>query len=566
MINSISTIEQYKKNAFENVTQRQTPEAYWLDMPKTQNAAPQEEENDSFISNMKILTPEEARKTHNVAKIGISIAAATIFAAGATYFLLKGGGSRGLVKHFEKAKLSLERKLQTAKLDPQAMTSTSNKLNLLMLKFTNYVLDKTQAINNFTSLKDILFKRFMNLIKGGGKIHDKITDFFEKLGLKTIKSAYKSTSEQVHGVNALTRKKYFEMLNRCDAGEIIEINGVSKTKAAWFMDIQRLNSEMVKSYDKTFSPDARNGRYCNYKKLAEELKAEFSDLKVFWSQDFWKKFIADSKIMEGKIAIQNSVKAGRRELSYSILDMAKESDDIVMSMAEKIMATDAEKIMALGNIRANILKYAKNPEKNPILRKQIQQDLGKFIIELKKTGNGAKYSDEVLEQLSSDASKLLNTFNDFKQGKVEDILTIYKNILPKKDFGEVERAYKSGMKSLDSAIRVETDDFASKLRDLTLGSAPTDILSLVGGLAVLGYNLAKADNNDQRTSITLKYGIPAIATIGVSLYCNAKMLAGTKGMIAATVSSLILNRIGTTADELLKKYKAKNAENPPKTV
>jgi hypothetical protein len=246
--------------------------------------------------------------------------------------------------------------------------------------------------------------------------------------------------------------------------------------------------------------------------------------------------------------------------------MAKESDDIVMSLAEKIQASDAERIKALGNIRANIRKYAKNPEKNSILRKQITQDLENFISELKKTGKDSKYSDEVIDNISAEASRLYDTFSDFKQGKVEDILKIYKNILPKKDYGEVERAYKSGMKSLDNAIKVETDDFACKLRDLTLGSAPTDILSLVGGLSVLGYNLVKSDNNDQRLSITLKYGIPAISAIGVSLYCNAKMLAGTKAMVVATISSFILNRIGSSADDALKKYKAQKSENPPKTV
>jgi hypothetical protein len=406
----------------------------------------------------------------------------------------------------------------------------------------------------------------MNITKGGGKVHDKITEFFENLGIKTIKSAYKSTTEQVHGVKDLTRKKYFEMLNRRDSAEIIEINGVSKSRAAWFMDIEKLNSEMIKSYNKTFNQEARRGRFYKYQKLAEELRTEFSSLKVFWSKDFFKNFIADSKIMKEKIAIQKNVKAGRRELSYSILDMAKESDDIVMSLAEKIQATDAERIKALGNIRANIRKYAKNPEKNSILRKQITQDLENFISELKKTGKDSKYSDEVIDNISAEASKLYDTFNDFKQGKVEDILKIYKNILPKKDYGEVERAYKSGMKSLDNAIKVETDDFACKLRDLTLGSAPTDILSLVGGLSVLGYNLVKSDNNDQRVSITLKYGIPAISAIGVSLYCNAKMLAGTKAMVVATISSFILNRIGSSADDALKKYKAQKSENPPKTV
>ena len=109
----------------------------------------------------------------------------------------------------------------------------------------------------------------------------------------------------------------------------------------------------------------------------------------------------------------------------------------------------------------------------------------------------------------------------------------------------------------------------NKLRDLAMGSAPTDILTVLGSLGILGYNLAKSKDNDQRTSIALKYGIPALAGIGGSLYFNAKLFAGSKALICGSLLSFAINRLGTWADNTLKKYKqAKhpNVENPPKTV
>jgi hypothetical protein len=289
-------------------------------------------------------------------------------------------------------------------------------------------------------------------------------------------------------------------------------------------------------------------------------------LRIFLSRDLFNEFIADSKIYEEKVAIQNIVKKGRKELSYSIRDFAKESDDTILKMSELINFKDIEKIGLLGNIKAKIAKYARNPKKNSNFRKEIIEDLHKFIENVEKTPKDSKYEESVLTSLAIDAHKLLNKFEGFQQGKLEDILEIYKNILSPSQYAKVENSYKKGINSLDKAIKAETDDFANKLRDLTLGSAPTDILSLVGGLAVLGYNVGKADNNEQRASITLKYGIPAISAIGVSLYCNAKMFAGSKSMVAATISSFILNRIGSTADDLLKKYRAKKSENPLKTV
>ncbi len=59
--------------------------------------------------------------------------------------------------------------------------------------------------------------------------------------------------------------------------------------------------------------------------------------------------------------------------------------------------------------------------------------------------------------------------------------------------------------------------------------------------------------------------------IGVSLYCNAKLFAGTKGLLIGTLASAILNRIGVAADDMLKhrrqqKKEALKEENPPKKV
>ncbi len=164
-----------------------------------------------------------------------------------------------------------------------------------------------------------------------------------------------------------------------------------------------------------------------------------------------------------------------------------------------------------------------------------------------------------------------NGFGAFEQGKTEKILNIYKHILPPNEYKTLEKAYKAQIKSLDKSITIETEDFVSKLRDLSLGSAPTDILSLLGGLGVLSYHLGKSEDNEQRTSIALKYGIPALSLIGVSLYCNAKLYAGTKGLLIGTLASAILNRIGTTADNLLKEYRhnkkeAVENENHPKIV
>ncbi len=87
--------------------------------------------------------------------------------------------------------------------------------------------------------------------------------------------------------------------------------------------------------------------------------------------------------------------------------------------------------------------------------------------------------------------------------------------MSKEDFELVKKHILKILKTLDKAITVETDDFLNKVRDLYLGSAPTDILTILGSLATLGYHLGKSDNNEQRVSISFE-----IRYSGTQRCCN----------------------------------------------
>ncbi len=187
-------------------------------------------------------------------------------------------------------------------------------------------------------------------------------------------------------------------------------------------------------------------------------------------------------------------------------------------------------------------------------KQEISSAIETLQTEVKAAIGSGKLNSTNGKQILSELANLQSTFTDFQLGRVEELLAIYKQILPKDDYRLLTKAYSKTIKSLDRSIRTETDDFISKLRDLSMGSAPTDLLSIAGGVGILGYNLAKSDDNDQRMSISLKYGIPALAGIGVMLYCNAKLFAGTKSMLIASGSSFLVNKIGVLADDLRKKY------------
>lgn len=559
MINSIPTIEPKDNNVFGNITNKRLPSDYWLSVKQDKLVKKNEK-------NKIIMSPDEARATNNAKLIGMSIAGATVLTAASLFFLLK-GGPKGLSKNFRKFRDTLEKKVQNSKLNNTG-NSWINKSYIYLIRKLDVAQQKFEAVNNFTTLKDILFKKLMYNDFGlkplkitgntnfGKKIHDGITRIFEKIGRQSVVNSYNSTAGKITERKLICSnvEKNILLGNTYD---IIEINGLRQTKAQWLSQINDMNKQLDSTYDKYFNKNALTFRYLKVKKAAESLKLNFDKLRVFLSKDLINSFMAENVIIKEKTAMQNLVKGYRRSLSYSIADLAKDADDKIINMTQLISYKDMDKINKLNRIRQDFKLMNKSNSMDSNLKFKIINSIEDFREEILTSIRTKSIDDSVARDLLDGLDDLKKSVTQFKQGQIENILEIYRKILSPEDYAAVETAYKNGVKSLDKSIHIETEEFISKVRDLTTGGAPTDILTILGSLATLGYNLGKSDNNEQRTSISLKYGIPAIAGIGVSLYCNAKLFAGTKSLLIGSISTLIINKIGSWADELLKKHREK---------
>ena len=109
------------------------------------------------------------------------------------------------------------------------------------------------------------------------------------------------------------------------------------------------------------------------------------------------------------------------------------------------------------------------------------------------------------------------------------------------------------VKSLDKSIDTESVQYFDKVRDLVVGSAPTDVLSILGTGGVIAAGLHKAKDKDEKVSISLKYGIPAIGAVATSVYCTASLLSGSKSLIFGLLSGWAFNKIGVVVDDWRKK-------------
>lgn len=567
MINSVQTIDKRKEYTFGDFTKTDLPSNYWL------KNIEDEVKITKPISNLTLLNPDEAKKTNNLKIWGLSIAGATFLTAAGIFFILK-GGPRGLSKNFQKFRDYLENKIQTSKLENKFHTDM-NRTNMFLIKKLDMILHKFDAINNFTSFKDLLFKNIMNNKLTGkftGALHSKITKIFEKIGRQSVVNTYKKTAEKF----AKTKDLAFSMESKIGKPtEIVEINGIRKTRAQWAKQLKQMNIDLITEYNNGFEPIKLRGRYLKIKKTVKNLENKFNKLRIFWTKDLINSFMADSAITSEKLAIKTSVKNIRNNITYSTADLIKDSEEKIMKLSQSVNFKDTDKIDILARLRRDIKKLNKfsettlqvrNSDGSMVtkegLRKKILSGMDDFRAEILKSIRNKSLDKNLGQDMLDNLSELRISFIGFKQGKIEEVLNIYKKLLSPEDYKTMEKAYKSNIKKLDNSITIETEDFINKARDLSLGSAPTDIMTILGSLATLGYYLGKSDNNEERASVSLKYGIPAMAGIGTSLYCNAKLYAGSKSLIIGSISTLVVNKIGTWADKKLKQYQAaKRSQN-----
>ena len=456
MINTVS--QNYKKdNPFDLVSKRpQQSDSYWLQSQNTiQNPDIVEinnkEEKKLSIPKIQILTPEEARKTNNAKLIGLSIAGAIVLTAAGIFFVLK-GGPKGISKGFKKLQNHLEYKVQQSKLNNMSDTPL-NRFYVYMIGKLDKFQHRSEAINNYTSLKDSAFKKIMYLSKPSRYLHQVTTRLFEKIGRQAVVNAYKKSEKSFNLARDMAAGTSMKAFSR-KAGEIVEINGVKKTRIQWLEHLLKMDDDLAKSYEKYFGEESRSSRYLRIKKSAKELEEHFKDLKTFWSADLVRSFMAEDAIGAEKTAIQKLVRGHRKDISYSLKDFHIDTDKMIIQMTHSISHNDIAKINMLRNIRQSIYKYIQSGTNDGKIRKEILSGADCFRAEIAKAIKDNSMDKEVATNLLENITELRGMVVNFKSGKVEEMLDIYKKLLPESDYKTVEKFYREGVKNLDKSIKI----------------------------------------------------------------------------------------------------------------
>lgn len=517
----------------------------------------------------------EEGKSHKLAK---SVAIGALIVGFGSLALLKGIMPKGLNKRLDKLKIYLEQKVANMKAG-----KTVNKFEefyIIALRGVDSFLNKSQSINNITSWKDVGFQRLMWGKKGNRKytrkVHEWFTKLFERIGRNTVLGSYAKThkkffklSQHLEGIN--------ERLLAENAGKRITVNGKEETLAYWLESARGISQRINKNLEAGFGQDARVSRYREMKQSVSGLfdyfwGKNFKTVRTLGSKDVWQTFIADDYIKADKMNMANKVSKLRQAITHDIIDNYNSTVEALRNIDKFIDPSDKSSREIIRNLRNNLNSYKKLSGNNEAaqriaLNEKIIDDLQKLA---RNYGDGAskfKYSDESVKQVSAYISEVDNIISKSSKGDLQELLTIYKAVLPRAEYLKLRAQVHKVIKSLDKSIDLETVQFYDKLRDLVLGSAPTDALSILFSAGAIGYGLTKADSKEEKISVTLKSGIPVVAAVGTSLYCSAGLVSGSKAMFVGLLSGLVMNKIGVYVDNLRKKYiknKQTNEQQSPK--
>lgn len=405
------------------------------------------------------------------------------------------------------------------------------------------ILQNSQGIFTFANLKDIWFWKALTKFSPTKKFFDFTTKIFEDVAKQTSKSSYKKTS-------SLFTKMEEEF------GNINEKIDFKKTEK-----IEKLIDEIKTLYNKGFGIRTINKRYSKrieepMKNLAEKFwKETYGKPKEFFTnKDSYTKFFTEDLVSAPKQELIDEVKEAKRILTLGKNDNYSSLKEMMGDIDPKLDPTNKTLRTLISDINKNLEKYkttGNEDAKNIIIEK-----LNSLNSLVEDAGLKTKFQNGI------------NVLSDTNAGKIEEIMKHYKELLPEEDYIKLEKTVNKALKSLDTSIDLESNQLFDKIRDLRLGSAPHDVLALVSSLALVGWGLTKAENKDERISVALKGGIPAIGAVATSLYCTMGLVSGGKSLLFGILSGLIINRIGETIDYIRKKKKEDPVEqaNPAKIL
>jgi len=468
--------------------------------------------------------------------------------------------SKGVQKNAQKFLLNIKDNLQV-RFDRALFGENSKKSKLYShsIRRLNSFIQKMESINNINSLKDILFMKLMKKTTFTEKIHSAISNLFEKMSINTVKSSYQKTQKKFNSMY-----KFFDELDdyiiKNSNDEVIEYKNGTYT-AKELVEKAKDYRESVKIVVNAYmSEQAQKVRYQYIKDSTSKLYSSFWDntFNGFWTKnnkfkrkELWQTFLAAEQVKNNKTYLAELVSYTRKMLSYTDAERYAYLSEYIKNL-DSLFANNDDQSLA-------IIKRLEWFIKDPNTIKENKHNILKELEKLEKTPmlltGDEKTNQAKLADKATNISLLKYIINDTATGELQDMLDIYYTIAPfELAQSGANRTAQAAVKAFDKSTRIETGEFFDKARDLELGSAPTDVLTVLTSGSLITYGLIKAKNSDEKYSVILKSGIPIIGAVTTSLISATKLISGSKSIALGFISGIILNQIGKIADKYRKAH------------
>ena len=515
--------------------------------------------------------PKEKQKTSNTSSSVAIAAIATVMAL----FALSKGFQKNTNKVLNKIKDFFEAKLAHTSVNDSVKRKSFYEF---FIRRINSFIQKSESINNITSLKDVLFMKLMYKTKPTKKIHESISKYFEKISQKTVFKSYEKTEKQFNKMNKLFDEldEYILKHNPDEKVEYTYEKLNEEGKLEWVTETFTKRELVEKAREKRdysntmvdvfiIKPTIKY-RYNYINDATSSLYSTFWDasFKDFWSKnnkfkrkEMWQTFIAAEQIKLHKLKIADCSSASRNAITYTNDDETGKVYEYIKSLDNIIPPKDTEGI----EIMKKLKWFVKNPDIFGNNKDLFLEELDKLEAHKFPQNSNSKVMQALETYKHDNIQHIIKQIKDNKKGLLQEMLLIYYKIAP----FELEKSgallsLKKAVKMFDKSLNLEGNEFFDKVRDLRLGSAPTDVLTILISFITLSIGLGHAKDKDKRTSIMLKSGIPIVGGIATAMFSAARLVAGGKSLALGLLSGIVLNRVGVIADNM-RKHKIEKEED-----
>lgn len=412
------------------------------------------------------------------------------------------------------------------------------------------------AIFNISPLKDVLFDKFIRQKCGLQKPCDAITNWFKDLSFATVKSSYKKASKSIDKMS-----KTFEDVNSrllSHGPERIVAKPFEKNQLS---EITKRTASIRTAFDTHFIPS-------QLEKRSEDLVKQFDGLgnkvydKIYGNMkgfvkdiNAWTSFVPEEIIAKDKAKIMASLADKRRIITNNPTNNYNKLGEILSELDSAINPKDKDSRKFVKSLRDLSKRYiTASGADEAAIREEIAKTINATLKHARAVSSSQIYSPAENKKIMSKLREFGKVINTDKKGHIEEILTIYRKILPPEEYEKVKKIAQKTIKDMNKAVHNEGFEYVDKVRDLATGSALTDVaIGTVLPLASTGVAIGAAKTKEKKRSVALKYGIPLIVGMATTMISTIKLVSGGKSLMLGTLSGVVANEVCERIDNNLKK-------------